>query len=182
MINRRWEVALHEAGHLAAALALNGRVAHASIGHDGSGIAHCECPSSSDAAFMVAAGPVAQELLADVPAPTEEAESYKSKVPSILPLLFEGSDAEECRAITAARGVTRGLQTESDERFLALWAITGFEDYPEKWLDRVVFARYVAAKIVTANREEIVRIATALYHRTTIFEQEILAAFKGDSG
>jgi len=174
-MNKRWSTAIHESGHACTALALGGAATRLSLGEDGSGLCHFEAVNQNDAAFVAAAGPLAEKLLADFPSPADEGEQHEPQAKRILPAPFEEAD----RPFVAARDITLGLETPSDARRLALWAITGFEDEPERWVERLVFADHVAGQIVADHEAAIVRIATALFFRTTIFQEEILAAFKG---
>lgn len=172
-MNNRWKTAIHEAAHAAAAIALGGTVTRASLGDDGSGLCYCEVDTNTDQAFLTAAGPIAEELLADTPSPADEFETVQPATPRILPLILSETD----RQFIAAKDASRGKDSLSDDRFLALWAINGCENQPERWAERVAFANHIARQIVGDHRDEIIRIATALFFRQTIFQAEIEAAF-----
>lgn len=171
MIN--WKTAIHEAGHAAATIALGGKVTRISMGPEGGGLAYLECNNATDEAISTAAGDIAEEILADTPSPVLELESSEPPTPRILPDIL----VEDCRTLIAAKDAARCRETVPDAVFLARWAIAGCEDEPDRWADRIAFVNHVASKIVADHREEIIRIATSLFQRQTLFKDEILAAF-----
>lgn len=175
-MNNRWATALHEAGHAAAGLALGVAVFRVSLNAQDGGLCWHDFTSSSKDAYLVAAGPIAQKLLADFPPPQEREQSSEPKSFAELPPHI----AEKVRRYYAENDGTFGKDAVSDERQLALYAIEDCEDEPERWAYRIRIANQVATTIVNAHREQIIRIATLLFHQQVIFQDEIAAAFKGD--
>jgi hypothetical protein len=174
----RWETALHESGHAIASLTLGGKCLGLALLDDGdSGCCQSGDLDATRTAFMVACGPEAERLAESFPVPDVPIEQMIVTVDEIESLpVFETSPLLACQMVRTADTRKR---FSSDDRQLALWAISGNEADPESWARRVEFARYVAEGLVTKNAETIVRVATALFTKTSLSGPEVTAIFQG---
>jgi hypothetical protein len=147
---------LHESGHCVAAFAFGEMPAGAVLlGADGA-LAHCGFTlAATPEAIMVAAGHAAEALAGRFPPPSEtpDAPAAATSPPVVLPL--SSPDLAEQRKAHA--------KAVPDRRAIALWAIDGKEDEPEKWAGRVAWLRYQAAAIVADNAAPIVAVAAYLF-------------------
>ena len=180
MSSNRWRIALHESGHAVACLALGGRCTGVVLLDDGSeGIAEiCELLGDRDA-FAVAAGPAAESLVDQFTVPDVAITLAVVSLDNFESLpIFESSPY---LATQMARTAGTRSAHISDARRLALWAITGREDLPERWAGLVEHAHQVAAEIVRHNAAAIVRIAEQLFVSGSLAESEVKALFEGQS-
>jgi len=153
----RWRSALHEAGHVVAALVFNredhvARTVRAVVAKSGA-CTICVPPLTGyEEAFEAACGPAAEFLAEKVrppgPVPTCRRRRPGPSEPAFLTRM---TDYECARP--------HPLET-SDERRIALWAINGIEGEPERWAERVtrlrwhtyLFVRDAAGPILAAAR------------------------------
>lgn len=179
MTNDRWSTACHEAGHGVASLALGGQCNGLLLHVDG-GAAFVDGLFQDREAYMIAAGPAAERLANEFDVPACEPIPL-DEVASNPPTEGDRTFAQ-WTTVANVPGVNRG--SVSDERNLALWAITGRESEPDTWTRRLALARHVADQIVQQNATAIVRIATALFQKgaltgpeiKTLYEQEPINA------
>jgi hypothetical protein len=168
----RWKSALHESGHGIAAIALGGKCLGLVLLDDGySGLCQSGDLDATRTAFMVAAGPAAERLAEVVPVPDvpiSESVVATDEVESLA--VFTSSPLLACQM---ARTPETRKHFSSDDRQLALWAVTGHEDEPERWAARRYFADHVAEHVVAKNAAAIVRVATALFEKSSLSETEI---------
>ena len=165
----RWEICIHEAGHVVAAIVLGGKCSRVVATSDG-GVAHSLKLCPTDHAFVVASGPMADELLSSTPAPQLKIED--------LPVSAESSndlDAEPANQVEAIAAL--GAPGPSDDQQLAEWAISNYPGDPERWAPRVYWAREIARRIVSDHREKIIDVATELYRKHVLKGTEIEAMF-----
>lgn len=158
MTSDRWVTAVHEAGHAVAALELDGQCEGLVLNVDG-GLAHVTVPCPDREAYMIAAGPTAQELAGKNAAPELQGPEKLGTTKALHPK----EDFMFALSVELAEvpGSMRTLET--DERRLAVWAIGGHESEPDSWARRIQFANYVAHKVVSANVEKIIRVAEQLF-------------------
>jgi hypothetical protein len=153
-MNDRWRIALHEAGHCVACFVQGGRVVSVAASAD-CGAADADGLDPTARAFMLAAGPAADELLCDVPPPQNQV---------AVSTFVDNPPAASLAAHLGACAAT-GRHGPTDDQQIAAWAIAGCEHDPDRWAPRVFWARHVARRIVTDHRSAIVRLAAELYHR-----------------
>ena len=166
--NDRWVVAVHEAGHGVAGVELGGRCVGLALTSDGGGIAGVPDLHGDRHVFMVAAGPAAEYLATEYDAPE-------------LPVVEPTAPVEDTTDDFAAEWFEHAIAKSekhpqfcvSDDRTIALWAITGREDDPDSWSRRVQFAKRIAGEIVEANVDKIVRVAEALFIRGRLSRDEV---------
>lgn len=176
----RWRVALHEASHGVAAIALGGECDGLVVFADGSG-GSCQCGDldPSKMAYNTAAGPIGEILAERYPIPETPIADRSPKTCDELESspIYASSPMLACAIMRTAD--TR-KHVDSDSRQLALWAISGgYENQPETWQRRVALAKRVAAEIVEDNAAKIARVATALYVRGALSRDEITTLFQG---
>jgi hypothetical protein len=171
MMPDRWRTACHEAGHAVAAVVLGGKCLGVVLYGDG-GQAQLDELLGNRNAFAVAAGPVAERLAEQFPAPaTPPAETRVLSVDEIEALpVCASAPFLGCQLARTAQDRKGG---DSDARSLALWAVTGNEDAPETWAKRVEFARRVADEIVQANAAAIIRVGESLFVYGSLSRDEI---------
>lgn len=167
MNNERWQVALHEAGHCCAAMALGGECTHLAIFPDGRGLAALDGLSPFDFAVARAAAAAAEEMLADEPAPP---------LPEPEPVHARrgicGSTPTAALAALASR-FPREAAT-SDERAIAEYCITGLEhEPPERWGQRFRVVHAVAYRVVADHQRQILTVARALFTRGVLHTPDI---------
>jgi hypothetical protein len=174
----RWKSALHESGHGVAAIALGGKCLGLVLLDAGySGLCQSGDLDATRQAFMIAAGPAAEKLAVEHPVPDVPIEESIVTADEIESLpVFETSPLLACQLV---RIPDTRKQFSSDDRQLALWAVTGHEDEPERWAARRYFADHVAGDLVSKNSAAIVAVATELFQRTSLSETEIKAQFDG---
>lgn len=174
----RWRTSLHEAAHGIAAIALGDRCLGLVLLDDNSGLAQNDELLGDRQAFAVGSGPVAEKLAEQYPAPaTPPAQSKLLTVDEIEALpIFQSAPGLACQL---ARMPDDRRHSDCDERFLALWAITGSESVPGSWAGRVEHARRMAGLIVDRNVDAILRVATALFVAGSLSETEILNHMEG---
>ena len=164
MNDDRWFIAIHEAGHAVAGIALGGQVDGVVLMFDG-GLAHVRGLHCDRHAFMVASGPAAEYLSQQHAAPERVAET-----PPPLPANADFQFAEICY-FADRPGLLKTF--ESDDRKIAQWAIDGRESEPESWAGRVQFCHHIAAKIVAENEACIVEIARQLFIHGRLTSDEV---------
>ncbi|MDZ4683783.1 MAG: M50 family metallopeptidase [Planctomycetaceae bacterium] len=175
----RWLTALHEAAHAVAALALGGRALGLAILNDDSGMAQSDELLMDRHTFAVAAGPAAEKLVEQYPAPERvitDAKLLTVDQIEALPI-FASSPLMACQL---ARPAGDRRHCESDERVIALWVVDCHEHQPETWARRAEYAHFMGGVIVDQNADKIVRVATALYARGSLSEAEILSHLNGE--
>lgn len=174
MSESRWETALHEAGHCVAALALGGECRGAVVLPDGGGYAQPIVLDSTQHAYAIAAGAVAEDLAKQHPAPDVEIGSRWLTDDEI-----EALPISQSAPLLARRLGSNPRNSDSDERTLALWAIQGRERFPHEWVSRIEHAKTMAAAIVRRNADAVVRVARALFIAGSLSEQEIINHYEG---
>jgi hypothetical protein len=175
MKSERWISACHEAGHGIASLVLGGKCFGLAL-YDGgqSGQASISELDANRYAFAVAAGPAAERLAEEYPAPNcTPAESRTLTVDEIESLPVRKTSPY--LAAQLARTSDDRKDGPSDDRLIALWAIGGHEDQPDSWAGRVAHAHRIAADIVQRNATAIVAVATELYMRGSLCGPEVLS-------
>tara|TARA_R110002073_G_scaffold177188_9_gene335149 strand:+ start:9318 stop:9842 length:525 start_codon:yes stop_codon:yes gene_type:complete len=163
MNSLRWTIAIHEAAHAVACIALGGRVSSVEVLSDCGGCNMIEL-SPDRLAFAAAAGPRA-EYLADEFDPPVMPEPITAKMPEAI-----ADDSTEPAPATTLP--MEPIAVHDDER-IALWAISGHFGEPDSWARRVRFAYHVADQLITANRDHVVEIAKALYLRSRLNANDI---------
>ena len=153
--NRRWEIALHEAGHVVAAEAVGRRLVGAVLLNDRSGRAWVggEPCTVADAA-VVAAGAAAERLADD------------HNPPDVSPAVGPMPEADDERGRELARSVIRepvATDAEPDEMVLARWACMNRPYHPGLWELRANLAHDRAADLVEANCDRVLEVARVLY-------------------
>jgi hypothetical protein len=170
--NCRWLMSLHESAHGVTAIALGGRCCGAAILDDGlNGLCQTDELLGDREMWMVAAGPAAERLAAEYPIPDVEIDQTTISAEQIENLpVFATAPTIACQM---ARTSDMRQQYASDDRRLALWAISGHESEPDTWLRRVEFARQMAAELIERNAAAIVAVATKLFEKSSLSENEI---------
>ncbi|MDZ4686691.1 MAG: M50 family metallopeptidase [Planctomycetaceae bacterium] len=175
MTSDRWKTSVHEAGHAVAAVVMGGRCAGLVLVDDGGLAQNYELLGAREA-YAIAAGPAAERLVEQHPAPTTSpAKSKVLTVDEIEALSVFGT--APFLACQLGRAADNRRHFDSDERTLALWAITGREDTPGSWATMLEHANRVAAEIIARNSTAVVRIAAALFVAGSLSEDEILSHF-----
>ena len=163
MSDSRWFVAIHEAGHAVAAIVLGGEC-HIAVVTDMGGECRIDGLRHTDSAFMTAAGPAAERLLASVPSPELPPPPVAKITDCEIP-----ADGDTDTAPT--------LQLSdfylTDDQRIASWAVNGYEADPERWLGRVLWCHSMAETIVRDHAEFIVAVATELYSRGSLTSADI---------
>lgn len=163
----RWKTALHEAGHAVACIAMGGRCDGVVILPENAGLAATSELLGDREVFVVAAGPAAESLVDRFGVP-----SMITQQPALLEIerlpVFQ---SEPLLASQMAHATNHRF--DSDDRGLALWAITGHEDAPESWAPRVEHAKRVATEIVEKHADTIARVASLLFACGSLAREEI---------
>lgn len=174
MKTNRWQVALHESGHAVSTIVMGGRCDGVALLDDTSGLCQSSELLGDREAFCIASGPAAEILAEEYPAPNcTPAESRTLTVDEIesLPIC----KTAPFLATQLARTESDRTDGPSDDRRIALWAISSHEDQPELWARRVVRAHRIAADIVQRNATAIAAVATELYMRGSLCGPEVLS-------
>jgi hypothetical protein len=161
----RWRVAIHESAHSVVALALGGTCKSLSLHPEGRGIAVIDGLSSFDFAVATAAASAAEEALANELVPEPEPFHTRRKIPDC------GSVPTADLAAISARFPLR--TAASDEQTIARFCISGLEGEPERWAARYYLVREIARRVVEDRQQRILAVATALYSRGILREDEI---------
>lgn len=177
-MNERWQTACHEAGHAIASIVLGGKAHGVVLFPGGGGQAQIDELLADRLAYSIAAGPAAERLAKEHPAPTESpVESILLSVDEVEALpVFASAPYIACQM---ARSHEDRKNSATDAQILAHWAIRGCEDVPEAWAGRVAHAHRMAAEIVRRNAESIVRVARALFVAGSLSEIQILNQMEG---
>lgn len=174
MTDDQWRIAVHEAGHAVAALEFGGQCDGLVLLPEGGGLAGVEALGNGRDAYMIAAGPESERLAEEYDAP--EAMRPSGELLTVNEIestsIFRSAPY---LAAQLAKPENKRKSWVSDERHLALWAITGHEHDPESWARRLDFVRHVAREVVDRNVETIIRLARALYEAGSLSADEILA-------
>ena len=174
--NDRWVVACHESAHAIAGHVLGGRLSGLALTANG-GLAGVEGLHGDRHAFMTAAGPAAEHLASEHPAPelpVDDDEHVGDRTATVA------DDLDSLRmGLHVARFGSHPGEYPSDDRSLALWAITSHEDDPDSWARRIRFARHVADEIIVKNAGTVLRVATELFIRGRLSRVEIENLLKG---
>ena len=172
MNSDRWATSIHEAGHAVAAIALGGQCTQVTLQPDTSGMAFIQDLLYSDDVVATAAGPVAEKLLADTPAPEQvpTPESF-----DVRPSIADLTPAEKLEHIAAKYPP---ISTPSDARVVAEFCIRGVEDDSARWIERHQFILHRAEVVVRNHADKILRVARELFARGILTENEIEEAMK----
>ena len=180
-----WKLAIHEAGHGVIAIVLGGQCTGVAIYGGGGGARldgldhHDELGTlfSRRHAIATAAGPAAEVLADRFPVPTETPAAHRKL--TIDEFLANPDDVRNLIADNQARPDEDRFLV-SDDRKIAEWAIGGNEQFPETWAGRVADVHRAAAELVEQNAEAIARLATALYVRGSLDEDQVSDCLNGD--
>ena len=175
MIDSRWRACLHEAGHGAAAIATGGAVDAITIGSVSGGYrGSCLAKSRSpiDDAFCVAAGPASERLLSHISAP---------ELPPSTPAELPTTQSVHLAGRTVSPAWLIGGSPPSDDCRIALWAISGVEDQPERWAGRVAWVHAEAESIIRHNAGLVLQLARELFIRGVLSSDEINELLRGKS-
>jgi hypothetical protein len=162
----RWRAALHEAGHLIAALVLmppSHRLRASLVRAVVDGAAGCvetfaRQPTGNAEAVMIAAGCAAEGLAASHGPPANRADAEAGAAPPTrLPWRVYFTADDNRKAVASA---TSG---PSDDRRVAVWAIEGHESEPGCWADRVADLRAEAEAIIAENKPAVLAAARRLF-------------------
>ena len=166
LLAHRWRAALHEAGHLVAHLVLTPpghRLRRLIVRAVVDGAAGCVelVPPLADATaetLMTSAGLGAEALAAKHGPPASKADAERGAAPPTrLPWRSYFSPTDDREAVrSAASGPT-------DDRRIALWAVTGHESAPETWASRVADLRAEAVAIIAENKPAVLAAARRLF-------------------
>tara|TARA_R110002049_G_scaffold72490_7_gene187569 strand:- start:154450 stop:154998 length:549 start_codon:yes stop_codon:yes gene_type:complete len=167
--SHRWRVAIHEAGHAIAALELGGETNGVILTAQSSGLALVDGLHGDCDAFMSAAGTAAEYLADQHTAPDEPITTPQQIAADDIPA---DSHRDFATACSFADLPTPRSSIPDDVR-IARWAIAGRESDPDCWAGRVDFAKYVAEKIINANVDRIVAVASQLFIRGRLSGDEI---------
>ena len=164
-MNQRWRTSLHEAGHAVYdRVAFGNQKGYVYVLDDT--VAMCVGDFQRESygfqdAVMSACGKSA-ESLADQHAPPE-ARPKPSEILSPEP--SKTSVYQELQQDVA----TVKHSGESDSRRIAVWCITGYESYPEKWKRRHDIIRREAGAFIANHAEQILVVARRLYVDGIVF-------------
>lgn len=166
-----WLLCLHEAGHAAVALALGYRVTTVFARPDG-GLSQDTATSMTDCALITAAAEAAEQLLSSEPPPerTERTAQQPARFATI-------ATNDVIRMLTTPSGNDAPEPIPSDARQLALYAIDGIENEPERWTERLNFVKAYAARIVEQQRGKILILARELYQQHFISGRQMESLF-----
>jgi len=150
-----WRVALHESGHLLAAVALCGRRNVKAVLHPaGGGEADIQIgaiPRSLPEAVALAAGQAAESLADAHPAPP--------LTPFDAPLW-----PSTLAALTGSPTPPPALPIVwSDSAGIGFWAVQRYLHHPDRWADEAQYVRGQADAFCRRNAARIVEVATELY-------------------
>lgn len=167
----RWRTSLHEAGHAVASIVFGGRALGVCLLSEGGGLCQSDELDRTRSAFMIASGAAAERLTAEYPVPDLKTDHTTVTVDEIENLsVFSSAPTLACQMV---RSPDTRKHFDDDDRRLALWAIFGNESDPDSWARRVQFARHMAENLIERNALAIVRIATALFEKSSLSETEI---------
>ena len=151
----RWQVCLHESGHVVAASVLLNDERGAAVVFSGGGLAFIDVPDplcTFNQAMAIAAGHAA-ESLAETNAPPQETPAPAAVVREDAP---KGQSAH-----ATLMADLKASRPDADR--IAAWCILNHPKDPDRWKSRYVWLHREAGLFVRNHAAEIVNLASRLY-------------------
>ena len=168
-LQTRWKTALHEAGHICTARALNAweTSCHARIREANGGGGVATLPpglTPFQSAVATAAGDHAARLPFDAPARRRRPRQPSHTTAAGIRARAAAAAAEDA----LAHSVRRVCETGNDADFVARYCISTHPENPDEWRFAFDAVHADSRRLVWELRDEIHRIATMLFHRGAV--------------